>query len=63
MRNTHPNGGFAVPNAIPVNRTIKEARLPPELRDLAELLADIVAGRMQAGLAKLPNHEETQGVP
>ena len=62
MRNTPPNGRFAEPSAIPANRSEKEV-LPPALRDLADLLAEIVARRLQAGPVKLQNETETLGDP
>ena len=60
MRNTPPKGGFAEPSAIPANRIAEEV-LPPALRDLADLLAEIVARRLQTGPVKLLIETETLG--
>jgi len=46
MKNKPPHSGFAEPIAIPANCNEKEA-LPPALRDLAELLAEIAMRRLQ----------------
>jgi hypothetical protein len=62
MRNTPPNGRFSEPNAIHTNRSETEA-LSPALRDLADLLAEIVARRMQTGPVKLLHEMETLGDP
>ena len=51
---------FAESCAIPCNRISLE-NLPPEVRDLAELLAEIVARRVKAGIERHPTHKEIQG--
>lgn len=60
MINAHSKGGNVRSFAIPVNRSEKEV-LSPALRDLADLLAEIVARRLQAGPVKLQNKTETLG--
>ncbi len=60
MRNMPPNGRFAEPSAIPANRSETEA-LPPALRDLADLLADIVARRLQDRSCETPERNGDTG--
>lgn len=60
MTISRPSSGFAESNAIPVNRSEQEA-LSPALRDLADLLAEIVARRLLASPVKLPNEKGGTG--
>lgn len=62
MTDSAPTTNYAVRNAIPHNCTAHEA-LPPAVRDLADLLAEIAFRRLRAGCSNSPIDEIKRSDP
>jgi hypothetical protein len=61
MKQSKKNSPQAVPDAIHHNRGAQEGRLPPAVRDLADLLAELAFQRLQSAAPQHTGAQEPHG--